>query len=111
MKAKHALTAFAVVMLVYQGWRVLDYMGGSLQGVSDTVRFIVSLAFLAFSELGLIIWLHVGKPAATTEIQETTATGLIWIDFAGSMVIGLADLAKHNTLYNVDLSAVDPPPA
>jgi hypothetical protein len=108
MKNKQVMTLFALLMLAYQGWRVFDYMGGSLQGVSDTVRFIVSVAFLAFSELGILIWLHIGQPQATTERQEATASLLIWVDFFGSMLVGLADLAKHNTLYQVNLAAIDP---
>ena len=108
MKSKYIMTGFALVMLAYQAWRVFDYMGSSLQGVSDTVRFIVSVAFLAFSEVGLIIWLHVGKPNATTDIQEATATTMIWVNFFGSMLVGLADMLKHNTMYVVDLAFMDP---
>ena len=108
MKNSQAMTLFAVAMLVYQGWRVFDYMSSSLQGVSDAVRLVVSFAFLAFSEIGLLVWLHIAKPNATTDTQETTATVLIWADFVGSMFVGLGDLVKHNTLYQVDLSAIDP---
>ena len=108
MKNKHVLTIFAVGMLLYSAWRSYDYMSGSLQGVPDVVRLIVSVAFLAFSEIGLLIWLHVCQPGATTEIQETTATIMIWTDFAGAMVVGLGDLLKHNTLYQIDLSVIDP---
>ena len=70
MKSKQILSLFAGLMLLYQGWRVFDYMGSNLTGVDDTVRFIVSVAFLSFSELGLLIWLHVGAPNATTDLQE-----------------------------------------
>lgn len=108
MKSKHVMTAFALLMLAYQGWRVMDYISSSLTGVPDYVRYLISVAFLAFSELGLIIWLHVAQPNATTDAQESTAYVMVWINFAGSMIIGLADLAKHNTMYVVDLSAVDP---
>lgn len=108
MKSKQILSLFAITMLIYTGWRVFDYMGTSLAGVDDTVRFIVSVAFLAFSEVGLLIWLHIGSPHATTDLQEGVATFLIWANFAGSMIIGLADMLKHNTVYLVDLSALDP---
>lgn len=108
MKSKQTLSLFAIAMLVYSGWRVFDYMGSNLAGVDDTVRFIISVAFLAFSEVGLLIWLHIGAPHATTDLQEGVATFLIWANFAGSMIIGLADMLKHNTVYQVDLSALDP---
>ena len=108
MNNKHVLTAFALLMLSYQAWRVLDYMSGSLQGVTPTTALIVSIAFLTFSEIGLLIWLHSGRPGASTDTQETIATIMIWVDFFGSMILGLADLLKHNTIYVVDLSAIDP---
>lgn len=102
------MTGFALLMLIYQGWRVFDYMGGSLTGVPDAVRLVVSVAFLAFSELGLLVWLHVAKPNATTDLQESVATIMVWVDFAGSMLVGLGDMLKHNTFYVVDMSALDP---
>ena len=108
MKNKHVMTLFAVLMLCYQAWRVYDYMGTSLTDVSDTVRMVVSVAFLTFSEIGLLAWLHVAQPNATTDLQETVATSLVWVDFVGSMVVGLGDMLKHNQLYRIDLSAVDP---
>lgn len=108
MKSKHVMTIFAGAMLVYTGWRTFDYMGGSLLDVDVAVRLIISVAFLAFSEIGLLIWLHSAQPSATTDLQETTATVMVWVDFFGSMIVGLADLAKHNTLYAIDLSVIDP---
>ena len=108
MNAKHAMTGFAVAMLVYSGWRSFDYMAGSLQGVNSAVSLLIAIAFLCFSEIGLLLWLHLARPAATTDSQETVATTMIWVDFVGSMALGLADLAKHNTLYVVNLSVLDP---
>jgi hypothetical protein len=102
------MTGFALLMLAYQAWRVADYISGSLKDVSSTVSILIAAAFLAFSEIGLLIWLHVAQPNATTDAQESTAAAMIWVDFIGSMVIGLADLAKHNTMYIVDLSSIDP---
>jgi hypothetical protein len=102
------LTGFAVVMLIYQGWRVFDYMSGSMEGVNDTVKMLIAIAFLSFSEIGLMFWLHKGVPGASTDFQENTAYTLIWIDFAGSMIVGFADLAKHNTMYAIDLRVLDP---
>ncbi len=102
------LTGYAMLMLAYQAWRVYDYMSGSLQGVSAATSLLVSAAFIAFSEMGLLVWLHIGTESASTQQQESTAGLLVWVDFVGSMILGLADLAKHNTVYAVDLSAIDP---
>lgn len=108
MKSKVVLSGFAILMLVYSAWRSYDYIGGNLSGVDETTRFIVSVAFLAFSEIGLILWLHSGRPNATTDTQETTATVVIWVNFIGILVMNLGDLLRRNTLYEVDLSYLDP---
>src|SRR5512139_2169851 len=108
MKSKVVLSGFALLMLTYSAWRSYDYVGGNLAGVDDTTRFIVSVAFLAFSEIGLILWLHFGRPNATTDTQETTATVVIWVNFIGILVMNLGDLLRRNTLYEVDLSYLDP---
>lgn len=108
MKNKHALTIFAVAMLLYTAWRSFDYMNNNLQGVSDIVRVLISIAFLSFSEIGLIVWMHIAQPNATTDTQETVSSILIWVDFLGSMVVGLGDMLKHNTFYTINLSILDP---
>jgi len=108
MKSKAILTGFALLMLVYSAWRSYDYIGGNLEGLDDTTRFIVSVAFLAFSEIGLILWLHVGRPNATTDTQETVASAVIWVNFAGILVMNLGDLLRRNTLYSVDMAYLDP---
>lgn len=108
MKNKWVLTTIILVMLGYQAWRVFDYMNSNLVGVSDDAKFWVSLAFLTFTEIGMLTWLHVAQPGATTTRQEQVATVMIWVDYAGSMLLGLADLAVHNTIYQVDLSRIDP---
>ena len=56
MKSKHIMTGFAIAMLIYSASRSYDYIAGSLVRVSDTVRLVVAVAFLAFLEIGLLIW-------------------------------------------------------
>ena len=108
MNGKHTITGFAIALLIYAGFRSFDYMSGSLQGVGVTTAYIVALVFLFASEIGLLVWLHIARPKATTDIQETAATAMIFVNFVGSMILGLADLLKHNTLYVVDVSFLDP---
>jgi hypothetical protein len=108
MKGKWILTVTIIAMLGYQAWRVYDYMSTSLTDVDENTAFWVALAFLAFTEIGLLVWLHVAQPGATTKAQESVSTAMVWVDYAGSMVLGLADLAKHNTMYVIDLSRIDP---
>ncbi len=108
MKSKHLMTGFAIVLLIYAAYRSWDYMSGSLQGVDRTTAYLVAAVFLFASEIGLLLWLHFAQPNATTDIQETTANVMIGVNFIGSMILGLADLLKHNTLYVVNLSWLDP---
>lgn len=108
MKRKWILTVTILAMLAYQAWRVYDYMKGNLKGVDEKTAFWVALAFLAFSEIGLLVWLHIAQPGATTHKQEDVSNVMVWVDYGGSMLLGLADLVKHNTLYVIDLSRIDP---
>lgn len=108
MNNKHVITAFAIALLIYAGFRSFDYMKMNLQGVGQTTAYLVALVFLFASEIGLLVWLHVARPQATTDIQETTSTAMIAVNFVGSMILGLADLLIHNTLYVVNVSFLDP---
>lgn len=108
MDKKHILTAVILVMLAYQAWRVFDYIQGSLTGVDQDTSFWIALAFLTFTEIGLLVWLHVAQPRATTVRQENVANVMVWVDYFGSMILGLADLAKHNTIYDINLTRIDP---
>lgn len=109
MNNKHLLTAFAVALLTYSSWRTWDYLSRYLlQDVSVTESMIIGAMFLIVTELGYLFWLHKGQPDATTDSQETVATVMVYTCLIGSLAIGLADLAVHNTIYRVDLSAIDP---
>jgi hypothetical protein len=107
MKDEHVMDLFAYGMLAYTAWRTYDYMRANLAGVDAPTAIAVSLAFLMFSELGMLVWLHYGQPKATSAAQESVATVMLWIDFFGCMAVNLGDLVQHNTLYTVDLSNVD----
>lgn len=108
MKSKHLMTFYAVVLLVYAGWRTYDYVSGSLTGIDATTATLIAVIFLFASEIGLLIWLHKAMPSASTDAQETISTAMIFINFAGSMVLGLADVLKHNQVYVIDLQWLDP---
>lgn len=108
MSNKWIMTGFAVVLLIYSGWRTYDYMAASLQGVSETTSMLVALTFLFASEIGLLLWLHSARPRATTGAQEAIATTMVLFNFVGAMILGLADVLMHNRLYVVDVSYLDP---
>ena len=102
------MTGYAIILLLYAGWRSFDYMRGMLTGVNSTVAYMVAISFLFCSEIGLLIWLHKAAPDSTTDTQETTANIMVAINFAGSMVLGLADILKHNSIYEVELPWIEP---
>jgi hypothetical protein len=108
MKPKHLMTIYAVALLVYAGWRSFDYMTRLLADVSTTTANLVAIVFLFASEIGLLVWLYVAGPNATTEAQETTATVLMVVNFIGSMILGLADILAHNTLYAFEMPWAEP---
>lgn len=109
MGNKGILTAFAVALLVYSGWRTWDYMSRyMLQDVSITEGMLIGIVFLVVTELGFLFWLHIGQPNATTDRQETVATIMVYTDLIGAMIIGLADILAHNKLYTFNTSAIDP---
>src|SRR3990167_7143141 len=109
MNNKHVLTGFAIALLIYSGWRTWDYMSQYLlKGVGVTTSMVIGAAFLFVTELGYLAWLHLARPHATTDVQETTAGAMIYIDLMGSLAIGLADLLVHNTLYSFNAPWLDP---
>ena len=102
------MTGYAIILLLYAGWRSFDYMLGMLSGVNETVSYLVAISFLFSSEIGLLIWLHKAAPDSTTDTQETTANLMVGINFLGSMMLGLADILKHNSIYSVDMPWLEP---
>lgn len=109
MGSKNVLTGFAIALLIYSGWRTWDYMSRyMLQDVGITESMIIGMFFLFVTELGFLFWLHIGQPQATTDRQESVASIMVYVDLAGSLVIGLADLLAHNQLYVFNFSAIDP---
>jgi hypothetical protein len=108
MNSKHLFSGFAVILLLYSAWRSFDYLMIGLVGVNQTTAIVVSLVFLFASEVGLLMWLHKGVPSSTTDAQETISKIMIFVDFIGSLTLGVADLLLHNSLYVVDFHWLDP---
>jgi hypothetical protein len=82
---------YALVLLAYTGWRTYDFMVNQLpQG--DAGSSLLALLFLFATEVGLALWHEVSMNHSTTREQQGLATGLTWLDLAGSLGAGVADM-------------------
>lgn len=92
---KWVIRAYALILLGYTGWRTYDFMLHQLpQGETG---YLLALLFLFATEAGLLLWHEVSLNHATTQEQQGIATALTWIDFAGSLVAGIADMILRQT--------------
>jgi hypothetical protein len=90
------IRAYAVVLLAYTGWRTYDFMINQLpQGEAGSS--LLALLFLFATEVGLILWHEVSMNHSTTREQQGIATGLTWLDLAGSLGAGVADMILRQT--------------
>ena len=87
--------AYALVLLGYTGWRTWDFMSQQLPLASGQ---FLALLFLFATEIGLIIWHEVSIGHTSTFTQHYVASGLMWIDFTGSLGAGIADMILRQTM-------------
>lgn len=89
------IRAYAIVLLAYTGWRTYDFMRNQLP--SGETGALLALLFLFATEVGLLMWHEVSLNHASTHEQQAIATALTWVDFAGSLVAGIADMILRQT--------------
>jgi uncharacterized membrane protein len=87
---KWIIRLYALVLLGYTGWRTYDFMINQLPA-GDTST-LLALLFLFATEAGLALWHEISLRHSTTSEQQMTATALTWVDFAGSLTAGVADM-------------------
>jgi hypothetical protein len=92
---------YSLVLLAYTGWRTFDFMGSQLP--KDDLSFWLSIIFLFATEVGLLLWQELSLSHATTEEQEDIAKWMTWIDFAGSLGAGIADMILRQTLIQYEV--------
>jgi hypothetical protein len=63
----------------------------------DTSGQLLSILFLFTTEAGLLLWHEISLRHTTTEVQHGLSIGLTWIDFAGSLAAGIADMILRQT--------------
>lgn len=93
---KWVIRIYALILLGYTGWRTWDFMLHQLPaGQSGS---LLALLFLFATEAGLVLWHEVSLNHSSTQEQQLTATALTWLDFAGSLAAGIADMILRQTL-------------
>ena len=90
--------AYAGMLLVYTGWRTFDFMQSNLP--KSDISFWLSIAFLFATEVGLIIWHWLNIDHVTTRNQQTISSIMVWADFAGSLLAGIADMILRQTFLD-----------
>ncbi len=92
---KWVIRLYALVLLGYTGWRTYDFMLHQLpQGETG---YVMALLFLFATEAGLALWHEISLNHSTTHEQHLAATALTWLDFAGSLIAGTADMILRQT--------------
>jgi len=92
---KWIIRLYALVLLAYTGWRTYDFMLHQLpQGETG---YLLALLFLFATEAGLALWHEISLNHTTTQEQQYAAQALTWLDFAGSLVAGIADMILRQT--------------
>jgi hypothetical protein len=87
---------YALVLLAYTGWRTYDFMINQLpQGDTST---LLALLFLFATEVGLALWHEISMNHANTREQQALSTALTWLDLAGSLAAGVADMIIRQTI-------------
>lgn len=90
---------YELLLLVYTGWRTGDFLYNQLpKGGDNTLNLVLSIAFLAATEIGLILWHFLGRKDANTTRQDQASQLMTWVDFIGSLAAGIGDMVIHQTL-------------
>ena len=92
---KWMIRIYSFLLLAYTGWRTYDFMAAQLP--QDTSSQLLSTLFLFTTEAGLLLWHEISLRHTTTEVQHGLSIGLTWIDFAGSLAAGIADMILRQT--------------
>lgn len=95
---KWIIRVYSFILLGYTGWRTYDFISSQLP--KNDISFWLSIAFLFATEAGLLIWHEAGLDHVTTKTQESVSKWMTWIDFAGSLSAGVADMILRQTLVN-----------
>jgi len=101
---KWTIRLYALVLLGYTGWRTYDFM--MLQLPAGDTGNLLALLFLFATEAGLALWHEISLRHTTTREQFGIATGLTWLDLAGSLAAGVADMILRQSIGEYAIPAI-----
>ncbi len=94
---KWIIRLYAVVLLAYTGWRTYDFMINQLP--AGDLSTWLAIFFLFSTEAGLALWHEISLHHITTSEQRHISVALTWLDFAGSLAAGVADMILRQSFY------------
>lgn len=97
---KWIIRIYSFVLLGYTGYRTYDFMAAQMGTGSEATTSIVALLFLFATEAGVLLWHEVSIKHCTTETQNFVAVALTWLDLAGSLGAGVADMVLRQTFVS-----------
>jgi hypothetical protein len=98
---KWIVRIYTLVLLLYTGWRTLDFLMQQLPATD--LSFWLAIVFLFATEVGILIWHEISLAHTTTYTQHYIATGLVWLDFTGSFGAGVADMILRQTMIEYEI--------
>lgn len=101
---KWIIRLYALVLLGYTGWRTYDFM--MLQLPNGETGNLLALLFLFATEVGLALWHEISLRHTTTREQYGIATSLTWLDLAGSLAAGVADMILRQSIGSYAIPAL-----
>ncbi len=94
---KWIIRGYAMVLLAYTGWRTYDFMVAQLP--AGDLSTWLAIFFLFSTEAGLALWHEISLHHINTSEQRHISVALTWIDFAGSLCAGIADMILRQSFY------------
>lgn len=91
------IRGYAIVLLAYTGWRTYDFMIAQLP--TGDLSTWLAIFFLFSTEAGLALWHEISLHHITTNEQRLISVALTWVDFAGSLSAGIADMILRQSFY------------
>jgi hypothetical protein len=95
---KWAIRIYGFCLAVYMGFRTFDFMSAQIPAdMGIDIKFWLPLLFILSTEIGLLLW-NEATSRCTSSAQFNLANVMLWLDFAGSVLAGIADMIIRQTM-------------